>query len=167
MKKYIISVLASVGLAASAASLTTTVQPGTMTNLLVGFNGSAYVTQVILGANSTNASVLIYDTPTNNWTFVTSAYTNTLRYSTNYYTYYTNIYGATQYSYTNNALIDITNNLVPAATNNYPLRLAGATLAGTTTTYGFSTSGGAYFFDNGIWATNNGLGVDTITIIYR
>ena len=168
MKKSIISIISAVAFGASAfaGSTTVTVVPGGFTNLLTLFPGFAYVQQVsVTASTATNVSVLILDTPTNSLTYVVPAYTNYVKYATNYFTYYTNYYGATTYSYTNFALLTLTNS-TPQATNNYPVRISAAALANTTVTYG-SVAGLSYFFDYGIWATNTGSGNATITILYQ
>ena len=93
MKKLILSLLIGISVAANAGTFTVTVQPGTFTNLLNGFPGSIYVSRLVMTAGATNASVLVIDTPTNTFTFVTPAYTNYTTYATNIATTYTNYYG--------------------------------------------------------------------------
>ena len=167
MKKILFSIFASIALGASAGTVTVTVLPNTMTNLLASFPGSVYVSQIIASAPTTNnATAFIYDTPTNTTVYTLPAYTNISYYATNYYVMYTNYYGAVQYSYTNTALIRYTNSIA-GSTNSYPLRLVPAVLAGTSVTYGYPLNTLGYYFDNGIWATNGSSGNISLTITYR
>ena len=148
---------------AMADSSTKVVNSGTMTNLLTGFNNPISVQYILISAATSNASVLIYDTPTNALTYVNPAYTNTLSYATNYNTTWTNFYGVVQTNYAPIvALIDNTNNVVAATTNSYPLRAGVAALVGTSVQYS-----GNFNFNNGIWATNTSGGQATVTIVYH
>lgn len=161
MKKLFISALLGVSLiTASANSVTTVVNPGVFTNLLSGFNQSVLVKQVVISANSTNASALLIDTSTNALTYTNAAYTNTISYATNYISTWTNYYGVAQ-SYTNLQLVDVSNP-VPITTNSYPVRLGVACVAGSTAKYDQVN----YYFNRGIWATNTSSGIATITIVY-
>jgi hypothetical protein len=169
MKKFIFSFITGLGLltmSSFGATVTTVVLPNTYTNLLNGFAGQAWVTQVTVAANSTNVSALILDAPTNNLTYVLPAYTNITLYATNYYTTYTNYYGTIQTTYTNLAIAKVTNSIAQS-TNFYPTRLAIAALASTSVQYTPPAGSIGYFFDNGIYATNNSSGIATITIQYR
>lgn len=163
MKKYLISLFAGVGMVASAAFTTTvTVPPNTFTNLLsLSGSGYAIVTSAAITANSTNASVSFYDTTTNSLTYVVPAYTNITSYATNWVQTWTNYYGVTN-SWTNISLVDVTNS-VAASTNNYPVKIAAAALANTTTVLNplYAT------FESGIYVTNTSTGIATVTIQYR
>jgi hypothetical protein len=145
-----------------ANSVTTVVNPAGFVNLLAGFNQSVQVSQIVIAANSTNASALLIDSPTNSLTYINAAYSNTVSYATNYVSTSTNYYGVAT-SLTNIALVDVSNTLVPATTNNYPVRLGVATIAGTSAKY----DGVNYYFNNGLWATNTSSGIATITVTYK
>ena len=166
IRKYIS--LALVGSAlitglAFANSVTTTVNTGSMVNLLSSFNQPITVQQIIIAnTDGTNTAVSIIDSPTNLLSYINPAYTNTLSVATNYVSTWTNYYGVS-YSTTNIALIDLTNNLVASTTNAYPVRLGVATLANTSSRY----DGVNYYFNNGIWATNISSGKAIITVTYH
>lgn len=162
MKNYLIALSLAVGLAANAAvSTTVVVQPNTYTNLLSLTGGSAIVTFASVAANSTNASVLFVDAPTNTLFYTNAAYTNITSYATNLITSWTNYYGVVNYA-TNITLLDVSNP-VAAGTNLYNRPLSAAALAGTTTTLNpLNTQ-----FEYGIWVTNNSSGIATVTIQYR
>lgn len=175
-----------VSVSAFATSFSVTVLPGTMTNLL-SFSpnqGSLLIKQVILTSvgTSQSSSFQLIDTPTNALVFVNPAYSNRVSYATNFSnlpgSVYTNFYGVVQ---TNTwisgvgpatniwALVDITNNVVPASTNYYPVRLAGAAAAASTVIFGPNIGGqlNGYYFDQGIWATNTSAsGTNLITIVF-
>ena len=163
MIRKVIVGLAFLGLSFTvlAGTQTVVVQPGTMTNILSTFNGSTLLKQVVVTANTTNSSVLFVDTATNTLGYINASYTNTFSYATNLVTGWTNFYGDAQ-TVTNMALIDNTNNLVAATTNSYPVNLAATALASTTATYVNVNR----YFNRGIWATNNGSGIATVTITW-
>jgi hypothetical protein len=150
--------------ASSAATISVTVAPGTMTNLLGSLSGPVKVTQVQLTAGGTTVTnVLVYDTPTNVTSFVQAAYTNSIVYGTNQITSWTNYWGNVN-STTNVALVIVTNNVVASVTNSYPLRLNLSALANTTTKFDSVN----YYFLSGIWATNAvGDGSATFNITYQ
>ena len=149
--------------ASSAATISVTVQPGSMTNLLGSLYGPVRVSQVQLTAGSIGVTnVLVYDTPTNATAFVQSAYTNTIAFATNQITSWTNFWGNVN-TVTNAALVVVTNNLVASVTNSYPLRLNLSSPANTTTAFDSVN----YYFLNGIWATNVSGGAATFNITYR
>lgn len=163
-RKSIVSVLLGLAFAGSvlANSVTTVVSNTAFVNLLSGFNNSVQVSQILLTAsNGTNTSLLVLDAPTNSLTYVNPAYSNTVSYATNYVTSWTNYYGVVS-STTNTALIDVANQAVASTTNSYPY-ISIAASAGTTVNY----SGVNYYFNRGIWATNNSGGVATVTITYK
>lgn len=179
MRKLIL--VFTIGVATSgsafAASFSAQVQPGTMTNIL-SFSpnqGGILVKQIILTTvGATASTVQLVDTPTNLLVYTQAAYTNRISYATNYVQVWTNFYGVVQSNnyvggtlLTNFWLVDITNNLVPATTNNYSIR-AQLGAAGNTTTILGPVSGNlnGYYFDYGIWATNNSAGTNLITIVY-
>ena len=140
-------------------TVSVTVQPGTFTNLLLIKNGSANLQNITLTATTaTNATVLFVDCPTNILWYTNAAYTNTYSYATNLITLTTNFYGEATY-FTNFALIDVTNNLVNAGTNYYPVRFGGGAPASGSTYY---QSINAYFND-GIWITNTSSGVINVS----
>lgn len=163
IRKFILttSLLGALVFSGLANTVTTTVNPNGFVNLLTAFPGSTYIKQVTISANTTNAAVLILDTPTNALTYVNPAYTNTISYATNYITSWTNFYGVAQ-STTNIALIDVTNNVVASVTNSYPIRLSVSALASTTVPYNNVNT----YFNRGIWATNSSSGVATVIITY-
>lgn len=160
-----------------ANSFSVTVLPGTMTNLL-SFSanlGSVLAKQFIATATTgTNFTAAVVDTPTNLLQYTQSAYTNTTRYATNGVLVWTNFYGVLQSNnmvggtlLTNWWLVDVTNNLVSATTNSYPVRLYVGAPANGSSTYGpVSGQVNGYYFDQGIWVTNTGSGVGTLTVVY-
>ena len=167
IRSLLVSALIGLSVISSYAnSISQTVYPGTMTNLLsFGPNfGSVNIKQFILTATtSTNASVALVDTTTNATSYVLPAYTNRLSYATNWNTTWTNFYGVVQ---TNPipivVLIDVTNNLVPATTNYYRTPITTAVGGNLSVVY----QGVNYYFDQGLWVTNTGSGTSLITITY-
>jgi hypothetical protein len=166
MKKFINSLLTvsllSAAISVKAFTLTIQVLPGAMTNALAGFNNPVSVNMVAITANTTNASAVFVDTPTNALSYVLPAYSNSVYYVTNYYVTYTNYYGVVQNTYTNLVQIDVTNS-VPSTTNQYNQPLAIATLASTASTYYNLTA----VFNRGMWITNNSSGIATLTVTYH
>lgn len=162
MKKFIVSLLLGVGIAANAAlSTTVVVQPNTYTNLLSLNSGSAIVTFASVTANTTNASVIFVDAPTNTLFYTNAAYIGVTSYATNYIQSWTNYYGVVNY-WTNMTLLDVTNT-VAASTNFYNRPITASALASTTTTLNPLAAN----FEYGIWVTNNSSGIATVTIQYR
>lgn len=150
-----------------SASVTVVVLPGTMTNLMAftSNQGSVTIKQFVMTSLvNTNSLAYIVDTPTNSLVFATPAYTNRVYYATNYVQTWTNFYGLVQSNnyvgatlLTNLQLIDITNNVVAAATNSYAIRAILAAPGGSSVIYGPQANNlNGYYFDNGIWATNAG-----------
>jgi hypothetical protein len=134
----------------------TTLAVGAMTNLYLG---SARVGQIVVTAPfSTNATANLVDTYTGALTNYVPAYTNVLSYGTNNVIYYTNYFGVQTYL-TNFMLVDITNNLVAAYTNNLPT-VPLSVLASSTAVINNAN----YPFTRGIWATNTGTTPIAITI---
>jgi len=161
----------SISSAEAKFTLTFVVNALTATNIFSNFQNPVLVSQAsVASATSSQGIVTLYDTTTNVpsttgyplWSYQVPAYTNIISYVTNYYVFYTNFYGTTQYSYTNKALIDVTNS-VPLSTNyfNSPLFLS----APTNTTVTFTSISAV--FNYGIWATNSGTGPATITLTYQ
>ena len=176
IRKTIISALMGITLSVGsvyANTVTTTVAGSAFVNLLPSFNQSITVQQVIInGVTNSAASAYLIDTPTNQLLYVNPAFTNTISYATNYYgiQVWTNYYGVVQSNYyagsatpTSFALIDLTNNLVAATTNNYPVRLSITSAAGVTSRY----DGVNYYFNQGIWATNLSINPEVISITYH
>lgn len=164
MKKFIAISLAVVlgAVASQAASLSITVKGNTMTNVLPFISGSAKVLSYTWAPATSNlTSVVIYDTPTNQFTYTIPSYTNTLTYGTNYILVWTNYFGNLN-SWTNFAIIDVTN-IVSSTTGNYPARAA------LTAVNGFSSSinPASTLYENGIWATNTSGSDGTLTIQYN
>lgn len=163
MKKILALLIAVVGLSITAQAQYTvsqTVQPGTFTNIVILRNGSARVLNVVATATTaTNAVGLFVDTPTNALVYTTSPYTNTISYATNYVYTVTNYYGGVL-TLTNLQLIDITNNLVAANTNSYPVRFGVGAAASTSTSYIGINS----YFQDGIWVTNTGTGAMNVSV---
>lgn len=163
--KKILSILAVASILVLSTSVkasytvSATVQPGTFTNLLISKNGQALVQSLFATATTaTNATALLVDCPTNILWYTNAAYTNTYSYGTNLITQTTNFYGVTTY-FTNFSLIDITNNLVPANTNFYPVRLGVGAAANLSSAYINVNS----YFNDGIWITNTSTGVINIS----
>jgi hypothetical protein len=156
-----------------AGTATITVAPATFTNLLAytANLGGTTLKQITIAATTANSNttVIFVDTASN-YTYVTPAYTNTIRYATNQTYFWTNFYGVVQTNVpagSNLVLLTFTNNLVPSTTNLYPQRFAASASAGNTTVIqaAVGTSEGVYF-DNGIWVTNASSGNALITIVY-
>lgn len=170
MKKYILTSLFSAFVALSALgqvspggnSVTLIIPPGGFSNLVSVINGYAKVTQAIVSA-PTNGSAggLFIDTPTNQTSYVVSAYTNTISYGTNQTQIYTNWIGTIQTN-TYFALIDVTNNVVPQTTNAYSINFSLYAPAGTSSRIDQQT----YNFLNGIWFTNTTAQSATVTVNY-
>lgn len=161
IRNLLIMAACVVGFSTQAASLTTVIASGGLSNLTATI-GPAKVTQIIVTAPTTNiARVKFYDCPTNTILYTNASYTKIQSYLTNYITLYTNYFGATN-AFTNYAMVDITNT-VAASTNTYPLRLEAVAATNSASIY----SGVDYQFVNGVWATNNAVGSATVTITYE
>lgn len=183
--------LASTVISSQALQVTQTIPVGGFTNLITTFNNAPIkVTQIIVVTpTATNTSGLLIDTPTNQLTFISPAYTNIVSYATNYvsnltgsgtpyagYTYlaqWTNYYGVVQsistnlstagVAVTNLFLVDATN-IVAASTNLYPARVGvGAAYNNNPAVF----SGVNYYFQQGCWFTNTSTGTAQITLIYQ
>jgi hypothetical protein len=152
-------------LVSSAVSVSTTLPPGAVFNLLTtsGNVGSFTVKQVgITATTGTNAVVALYDAPSTNISYINPAYTNRVSYGTNWNTSWTNFYGVVQTNYSPVvALIDITNT-VASSTNNYPTRIIAGAAANNSAVF----SGVNYYFDMGVLVTNIGSGTATVTVTY-
>lgn len=164
MKKFItIGLAALLGFSANAASLSITVKGNTMTNVLPFIAGNAKVLSYVWApANSNLTSVVLYDTPTNQFTYIVAAYTNTISYGSNAIVAWTNYFGVVN-SWTNFTLIDNTNNVVNAVTNNYPARMALTAVNG----FQSSVNPASTVYEYGIWATNTSVNDGTLTIQYQ
>lgn len=175
MKKFIKNTLLGIGLAvaliasdaqATLGSSTTVITAGGYSNLLAtlpNVNGSVTITSVLLTTPAATASTItMTDGTTNRLTYTLPAYSNLTSYATNYITSYTNFFGVVN-SFTNVALIDITNS-VAASTNNYRIPFQASVATNSTVQFN-----GQYFFLNGVWATNaaSGAGSTTVTITYE
>jgi hypothetical protein len=171
MKKLFYSLVTGAVLLASCVyvqagtfSVSATLNPGGITNLVTSTNlgGSATVTLAILSSTTaTNTAVSIYDSPTNGISYVTGSYTNILSYGTNYVTLFTNYYNQVV-TYTNIAQVDVTN-AVGALTNNYQLKLALiAPLSAAQVYQSLSVP-----FTQGITVTNTGSGAAQITLTLK
>ena len=167
MKKILLSIAVGLGLVTSGYSTTISlqVQPGSMTNLLTIYNGTAKVQQIIVSSATaiTNVSNLQFiDTTTNQYAAVsTTGYTNTFEYATNLVTGWTNYIGTLNYQ-TNLATV-IATNTIPGYTNAYPVRLIATATTNTATIY----SGVNYYFNSGIWITNGGGAVANVSITFQ
>lgn len=165
MKKltYLISSLLLVGSLSYGATVSKTIPVAGFTNLLTApLSGSTKITQIIVTATTTNnAYVTLVDTPTNSLVYTNPSYVTWGSYQTNYITTYTNYYGVTN-AFTNIAMVDyyITN---AASTNPYPVRVTASALTNTSSIF----DGVNYYFVNGVWATNTGVGAATVTITYQ
>ena len=135
MKKSILSLAITLGLAVSSYGQSTTlsqmVLAGTMTNLSIG---PFRVNQIIITSTNTSTGQLV-DSTTNSLVYVLPAYTNTISYLTNSaglatngsynQFFYTNYYGVVTYI-TNSTgssplvQVDVTNNVVSSQTNSLP-----------------------------------------------
>jgi hypothetical protein len=166
MKKlfYSIALVASLALFSSqgkAATTNFTLVVAGYTNLFIG---SATVTQIILSpaVASTAASAKIIDAnQVTNQFYTNAAYIQTYSYVTNYTTNWTDYFGNTD-SWTNRALVTITNT-APATTNMWPVRLALVTATNGTTTLG----GVNYYFNRGFAVTNTGPAALNISVTYQ
>ena len=174
IKKSLVGAAAIASTSVFAGTANVTLVSGGATNLLA-FNanlGSVVIREITVAASgASNTTVAFYDGPTNlslaySWT----AYTNSIRYATNITTYWTNFYGVVQTNTptgSNLVLETFTNNVVPAGTNLYPVRMVVSSAAGTTTTYsGPIGSGLGIPFINGINVTNLSSGTAVITILW-
>lgn len=163
MKKLIVLIAAlSITVSANAAFVVSQAVIGnTMTNLLTLVNGSALVTSItIQSTTATNANGVIGDTTTNSLFIVNPAYTNRISYATNIiYGPFTNYYGGT-YTLTNFALIDITNSVASTTT---PVNSVSVYAAANTSVTYYPVR---YYFDRGIWFTNQGAGLVNVSIQY-
>lgn len=146
-----------------AANNTVTLAAGGKTNLVpVSPSGQSVISSWLLTAPAgANATVAVYDSPTNNFTYTNASYSILYTYVTNAITLYTNYWGATN-SFTNAALVSVTNT-VAASTNNYTAKF----VAGAPTNASALYNQGTYTFNNGVWATNTGPSTITITVTYE
>ena len=160
MKKLLSLAIVAVGLVANAETISTTIQPGQMTNVLALRNGTATISQILLTANTTNTTVRFYDNTTNLTYKIVPAYTNNFSYATNLISSYTNYFGVVN-TYTNLVLVDVTNNVVPAYTN-CTSTVDMSALASTT-----ATANGYYYFHQGVWVTNTSSGTAQLTLTFR
>lgn len=168
MKNKFLIIVATVVLLVSlvvkvkAATVAVTIPAGVMTNLFVPSGGSVLVTSVmaVSPVNNTTAFAM-YDTPTNATTYIQAAYIGVSSSQTNYITTWTNYYGKVN-SFTNVAQLEVTNT-VSSITNAYPLRLQANLLTNSTVTFPLVN----YYFQNGLWVTNTGVGAVTVNITYQ
>lgn len=163
IKKIIVSlgIIAATFTSGAALSQSTTIPPSGFL-LLTTTNTPLYLLQAIVQADTaTNTAVKFVDAPTNSLVYVTPAYTNTVSYATNYITGWTNYYGVVQYA-TNLSLIDVTNNLVLANTNSYPVVFSANVTSNTTATF-YSLNVGV---TRSLYATNTSSGEAVVTISY-
>lgn len=167
-----VALFATLALYAGTASITVT--PATFTNLLAQNPnlGSVVVRGITVAASTAGSNTLVnfVDTYTNWLLYTNSAYTNTIRYATNTTTYWTNFYGVVQTNVpagSNLVLVDVTNNLVPAGSNYFPVRASlGATAGNTESIQGAPGTSLGIPFINGIWVTNLSSGNAIVTIYY-
>ena len=166
-----VGLFAAFALHAGTASLT--VKAATFTNLLAQNPnlGSVVVRGITVTASTaTNVAVNLVDTYTNWLLYTNVAYTNTIRYATNTLTYWTNFYGVVQTNVpagSNLVLVDVTNNLVPAGSNYFPVRASlGATAGNTESIQGAPGTSLGIPFISGIWVTNLSSGDAIVTIYY-
>lgn len=165
MKKFIIiaGLICSLALGVYAANQSISIASGVMTNFPIN-SGSVKITQILISSPGTNYSTNIQfiDTYTNWLLYTNAAYSNTLTYATNYTLSWTNYYGVVN-SWTNYTLVDLTNNLVPASTNIFPIRIT--TSIPTNSSLKFDSVN--YYFQSGLWITNSGPGSINATITYQ
>lgn len=166
MNKLILTIALLIGVAtySEAATITTQVQTGSMTNVLNIINGTVKITQIVVSSATavTNVSNLQFiDTFTNSFVYTNAAFTNTFEYATNLITVWTNYTGTLNYM-TNLATV-IGTNSTGGSTNVFPVRLIGTATTNTATIYG----GVNYYFNNGLWVTNGGGAVANVTITYQ
>jgi hypothetical protein len=161
MRKYI-SLIVGLALVSYSAladfTPATTLHTATMTGIYT--NGPIKVTKVIVIAPTpTNVSLSAVDSANGLLAWTNAAYTNTISSVTNVTIGYSNYYGVMTLVTNNNALVDITNNLVAGSTNYWPVKFSSAVAANSSSTI----SGVSYTFYGGLWITNTGLG-DAIVI---
>lgn len=166
MKKFLLTIGLAVNCASMfAASSASVIMPtATATNVIgnsAAASGAVKITQIVLTSPANNtATVALYDTWTNIFTYSNAAYSTISSYATNLITCWTNFFGATN-CITNIALVDYSN-YVAAATNNLsPL----VTLTAATNSTVILTDQ-QYFFNKGAFATNLGSGNATISVNY-
>jgi len=163
MKKYLVLAIVLVGLSASAESISTNINPGTMLQLMPLRGGFARVSQVLITATtSTNSVVNFYDNTTNLTYRIQQPYTNTVSYVTNIVTSWTNYFGVVN-TMTNTSLVDNTNNVVALSTNNISPTITIGTAGGTST----RADTVSYYFHSGIWVTNSSSGAAAVSITYQ
>lgn len=174
MKKFIVTLalLGTVISSSFAASTSIVVLGNTYTNLFAGFAAPVLLRSVtVVAATNAAASALIIDAPTNQLVYVNAAYTNSFSYMTNFANTvtWTNYYGVVQSNnwgamanFTAYQLVDVTNNLVAATTNAYPIRLGVGAAAGASTVYTTVNT----TFTSGIWATNTSTTPITISLTW-
>jgi hypothetical protein len=166
MKKYILTTIVALGLSFSALAdvATVTVIPATYTNLFTGYG--RITSMLITATTGTNVTATMYDTPTNSFSYVVPAYTNTISYLTNYPAVYTNYFGVTttltnSTGGTNYVLVDVPNT-VAQTTNNY-VSYGLAAPASTTVTV---PSPGINMM-RGAWITNTSAsGIMSVTVVF-
>jgi hypothetical protein len=171
MKKSLLGLVLSFGMVSSmfGAAGSQSVTMATFTNFptLIPYS-SAKISQIVVqnSNTTTNQTILFFDCPTNVLSFTNAAYTNTISYVTNYVTFYTNYQGLLTFL-TNKALVDVTNNVVSATTNNYAQYFSIFVPSNSSVTL----PGLSQTFQYGIWMTNatpaaTAPGSATVTITY-
>ena len=119
-----------------------------------------FINSVTLTANTTNTSILGFDSPTNTLGLSVGAYTNVTYSITNIVTSWTNFYGVAN-SYTNKSLIWTTNS-ISSSTRLWARPVTVSALTGVTATVSID-----YLALNGLLLTNNSTGTATITVDYN
>ena len=175
--KKILSLVAALSFSVTvfANQTSVTVINGTTTNL---FTGGGFITQLILVApTSTNATGLLYDSPTNAMSYAVGPYTNIISYLTNdatlkqyYYTNYFNVVTTLTNSTTTSpgftagnvpeTLVDLTN-VTAIYTNAYPSYSMGAAGNSVPTIVAPNLS-----IIRGAWFTNSGAQPFSVTAIW-
>lgn len=162
--KHIGAMLAAVALVATSFSSHAAEASASPTqasyNLLIGTNALQLQSITVANASSAIMTAYIYDSPNTNTTYVRSAYTNTLSYTTNLVTTFTNFSGVIQTN-TNTVLYTYTS-VAPQATNSYRVLNTFTVPAGESLVW--TPSPGIYAnFGLSAYASTNG----TITVQYN
>ena len=163
MKKLLVSTLLGlVAFASTAATVTVNVPANTMSNLMVSTTFPIKITGVIVTATTaTNTSINLMDVSSSSLRRINPAYTNTISYATNLISLWTNYYGVT-FTFTNVALVRVTNNAVAAVTNTVAPTVTLSSAASAST----EVNGVSYYFNYGLWATNTTTAPAAVTITY-
>lgn len=165
-KKLFVASLVAVALCGwtfqSQAATASSVSTVASTNSIITSNAVQISQVVVANAGAGTMLVNLYDAPDTNLTYVRAAYTNTLSYTTNMVTTFTNFSGVVQ-SNTNLVLFTYSS-VAPQATNTY--RLLTTISVPASSTYTWTPSGNDGIYANfGVTSTVNTNG--TVTVYYN